>query len=101
MEMNPMKPSIALEQNREAIRQIVAQHHAANARVFGSILSGQDTDASDLDLLVDTTPDTTLMDIGAIRFELKKLLGVEVDVLTPNGLPDHFRDRVLKESRPV
>ena len=96
-----MKPSIALKHHREAIRQIVARHHAGNARVFGSVLRGQDSDTSDLDLLVDTTPDTTLMDIGAIRFELKTLLGIEVDVLTPNGLPDSFRDHILQEARPV
>ena len=93
-----MKLSIALEQNREAIRQIVARHHASNTRFFGSVLHGRDTDTSDLDLLIDTTPDTTLMDIGAIRHELKTLLGVEVDVLTPNNLPDRFRDQVLKEA---
>jgi uncharacterized protein len=56
---------------------------------------------SDLDLLVEPTPQTTLMDIGAIRFELKKLLGLEVDVLTPNGLPARFRDQVLREALPV
>jgi len=96
-----MKPSIALEHNREAIRAIVARYHARNVRVFGSVLVGEDTEGSDLDLLVDPTPDTTLMDIGAIRAELKKLLGIEVDVLTPNGLPDSFRERVLGEARPV
>ncbi len=94
-----MKPSIALKHNREAIRQIVARHHASNARVFGSVLYGRDTDTSDLDLLIETTSDTTLMDIGAIRHELKALLGVEVDVLTQNNLPDNFRDQVLKEAR--
>jgi predicted nucleotidyltransferase len=56
---------------------------------------------SDLDLLADPTPQTTMMDIGAIRFELKKLLGLEVDVLTPNGLPTKFRDQVLREAMPV
>ncbi len=96
-----MKPSIALEYHREAIRQIVARHHAGNARVFGSVIHRQDSKVSDLDLLVDTTPDTTLMDIGAIRLELKTLLGIEVDVLTPDSLPDSFRDKVLQEARPV
>lgn len=98
-EVRSMKPFIALEHNREAIRQIVARHHADNARVFGSALTAHDTDTSDLDLLVDTTPETTLMDIGAIRYGLKILLGVEVDVLTPNALPDSFRDLVLQEAR--
>ena len=93
-----MKPSVALEVHREAIRRIVATHHAANARVFGSVLRGADRDDSDLDLLVDPTPDTTLLDIGAIRYELKALLGVDVDVLTPKALPESFREQVLAEA---
>lgn len=96
-----MKPSRALNLHRNEVRQIVKQHRAQNARVFGSVVQGTDTDESDLDLLIDPTPETTLMDIGAIRLKLRNLLGVEVDVLTPNGLPDTFRDRVLKEATPV
>jgi predicted nucleotidyltransferase len=96
-----MKPSEALASNRIAIRHVVESHRARNARVFGSVLHGQDTDKSDLDILIDPTPDTTLFDIGAIRHELGKLLGVPVDVLTPNALPDNFRAKVLAEARPV
>ncbi len=96
-----MKPSTALRRYRNEIRQIVTKHHAENARVFGSVLKGEDRDDSDLDLLVDTTPETTLMDLGAIRLELKRLLTVEVDVLTPGGLPESFRERVLREASPV
>jgi predicted nucleotidyltransferase len=69
--------------------------------VFGSALHGDDVSGSDLDLLVEPTSQTTMMDIGAIRFELKNLLGLEVDVLTPNGLPAKFRDQVLREAVPV
>ena len=96
-----MKPSEALAANRDAIRRVVESHHARNARVFGSVLRGQDTDGSDLDLLIDPTPDTTLFDIGALRYELGQLLDVPVDVLTPNALPDNFRASVLGEARPV
>lgn len=96
-----MKPSEALASNRAAIRHVVESHRARNARVFGSVLRGQDTDSSDLDILIDPTPETTLFDIGAIRHELGKLLGVPVDVLTPNALPDNFRATVLAEARPV
>ena len=96
-----MKPSEALALNRAAIRRVVEAHRARNARVFGSVLSDKDTESSDLDILVDPTPETTLFDIGAIRHELAKLLGVPVDVLTPNALPDSFRAKVLAEARPV
>ncbi len=96
-----MKPSEALASNRAAIRRVVKSHRASNARVFGSALRGQDTEASDLDLLIDPTEETTLFDIGAIRHELAQLLGVPVDVLTPNALPERFRAKVLAEAREV
>jgi uncharacterized protein len=96
-----MKPSEALNKNRVQIRQIVASHHASNARVFGSVAKGEDTEQSDLDILIDPTNETTLFDIGAIRRKLKSLLGVTVDVLTPNALPDYFRDEVISSSIPV
>ena len=96
-----MKPSEALQAHRASIRSIVEAHRARNARVFGSVLHGDDTDDSDLDILIDPTPDTTLMDIGAIRHKLRKLLGVPVDVLTPKSLPDTFRDQVMAEAVPV
>ena len=96
-----MKPSIALETNRAAIRDVVERHRARNARVFGSVLHGDDHDGSDLDILIDPTPETTLFDIGAIQHELLQLLGVPVDVLTPNALPDKFRAKVIAQARPI
>ncbi|MCA6219070.1 nucleotidyltransferase family protein [Photorhabdus sp. P32] len=96
-----MKPSVALAANREAIRRVVESHRARNARVFGSVIHGDDTEDSDLDILIDPTPETTLFDIGAIRHELLQLLGVPVDVLTPKALPEKFRATVLAEAVPV
>ncbi|WP_454724610.1 MULTISPECIES: nucleotidyltransferase family protein [Cupriavidus] len=96
-----MKPSQALASHREAIRHVVESHRARNARVFGSVVRGEDAEGSDLDILVDPTPETTLFDIGAIRHELLQLLGVPVDVLTPKALPEKFRDIVLAEAVPV
>lgn len=96
-----MKPSAALHAHRDAILRIVALHRAGNARVFGSVIHGDDTEESDLDLLIDPTSETTLMDIAAIQVELEHLLGVTVDVLTPNALPEKFRGTVLAEALPV
>jgi predicted nucleotidyltransferase len=96
-----MRPSEALDKNREIIRRIVESHRARNARVFGSVLYGKDTEESDLDILIDPTPETTLFDIGAIRHELLQQLGVRVDVLTPKALPEKFRSIVLSEAVPL
>ncbi len=96
-----MRPSIALKTHRERIRNIALSHRVTNVRVFGSALNGNDTDESDLDILVEPTTETTLFDIGAIQHELSELLGVSVDVLTPRALPEHFRQQVIEQASPV
>lgn len=96
-----MKPSISLDQQRQSVRLAVVRYQTTNPRVFGSVLRGDDADGSDLDLLVDPLPGTTLFDLGGLQFELETLLGVPVDVLTPGDLPLKFRAQVLSEARPV
>ena len=96
-----MRPSIALELRRTAIREVVSHFRTANPRVFGSVLSGTDQDGGDLDLLVDALPGATLLDLGDLQDALKSLLGVQVDVLTPGDLPLKFRAEVLALARPV
>ena len=68
--------------------------------MFGSVLRGQDTDSSDLDILIDPTPETTLFGIGAIRLKLRQLLGVPVDVLTPQRLTQQFPRRHSRGGSP-
>jgi predicted nucleotidyltransferase len=80
---------------------MIARHAALRPRDFGSVIHGDDTEDSDLDLLVDPTPRTTLMTLAAIQIEAQALLGVPVDVLTPNSLPARIRERVLQEAVPV
>ena len=93
-----MRPSETLHSHRDTIRQVVEQHHACNPRVFGSVIHGLDTEESDLDLLIDPTAQTTLLDIAKITVELETLLGIPVDVLTPKALPEKFRQEVLAEA---
>ena len=93
-----MRPSERLNAHREEIRAIVAAHRGANPRVFGSVARGEDTEESDLDILIDSDGRMTLFDIGGILNDLERLLGVEVDVVTPNALPEKFKSRVLAEA---
>lgn len=95
------RPSEVLRTNREFIRDVALLHRTENLRVFGSVLRGEDTESSDLDLLVDPLPGATLLDLGAIQIELEEALGIAVDVLTPGDLPERFRAQVLSEAVPV
>jgi predicted nucleotidyltransferase len=96
-----LKPSTALDLKRAAVREATGRFRAANPRIFGSALHGTDSDDSDLDLLVDALPGATLFDLGGLQIELENLLGVSVDLLTPEDLPKQFRDQVLAEAAAV
>jgi hypothetical protein len=93
-----MDAQSALETNRDKIRQIAAKHGAVNVRVFGSVARGEQDEASDLDLLVDLQPGRGLLDLGALLMDLRDLLSVPVDVVTPPMLKERIRDRVLREA---
>lgn len=68
-----VKPSIALNAHRAEIRRIVEDNRASNARVFGSVLRGEDTEESDLDLLVEPQPGMSLLNVGIMRYKLADL----------------------------
>ena len=96
-----MRPSEILPQHREMIRQLVLEAGMANPRVFGSVLHGDAQDGSDLYLLVDPAPRTSLLDLAGLQIEIEARTGVKVDLLTPGFLPVKFRQKVLDEAQPV
>ncbi len=96
-----MKPSEALATHRAALRQLVTGYGLSRPRVFGSVLTGTDTEESDLDLLVEPAESTSLFTIAGLKIDAESLLGVAVSVLTPNGLPPKFRARVLQQAEPL
>lgn len=95
------KPSIVLNTQRVRIREIMARFPISNPRVFGSVIHKNDNENSDLDLLVDALPQTTLFDLGGLQDELETQLGIRVDIKTPYDLPIQFRQQVLKEAQPL
>ncbi|HWV49899.1 MAG TPA: helix-turn-helix domain-containing protein [Microbacterium sp.] len=87
--MRPL-PHEALEQHRDALKELAAEYGLSNVRVFGSTGQNTDTAQSDLDLLVTRSPDVGLLTIAEFAFAAEQLLGVPVDVVTDGGLPaDH------------
>lgn len=89
-----------LTARKRTVRQVLARHHARNPRLFGSVARGEDTDTSDIDLLVDL-PRPSYVLLGQLEAELAEALGVKVDVTTESLLRDEMRGRVLAEAVPL
>lgn len=93
-----MKPSDILAGKRDAIRDmILATRFARNPRLFGSVAHGEDRPDSDVDILVDVTPDATLFDLGGLQEQLQDALGLPVDLLTPGDIGPALRARILSD----
>ena len=87
-----------LRRRRRAIIDAASRRGARNVRVFGSAARGDDTERSDVDLLVDLDSDVGLVGLAGLRRELTALLGVDVDVVPADTLKPRIRDRVLAEA---
>jgi predicted nucleotidyltransferase len=96
-----MRPSEALATQRERILAIAAANGVTRVRVFGSALKGSDRPDSDLDLLVDVPPGTSLLRIVGIKLAIEDALGVRVDLCTERELHPQLKDRILAEARPL
>ncbi len=90
-----------IREKRDEILRICARYRARNVRIFGSAARGEDDEQSDVDFLVDMEPGRSLFDLGGLQYELERLLGYPVDVVTERGIRRRFRDRVLQEAVPL
>lgn len=97
-----MKPSELLHLHKdEILRRFSKRKNLSNLRVFGSVARGEDTIESDIDFLVSTAPNATLLDIGGLCADLEDFFGNNFDVIEENSLPAKFKQKVLREAVPL
>lgn len=84
---------------RKRVRQVAAGHGLENVRVFGSVARGEETEDSDLDLLVDVTPGVGLIGLARAQRELEDLLGARIDLVPATDLKSGVAASVLAEAK--
>jgi len=90
-----------LDENRDEIISLAIKYGAYNVRICGSVARGEDSENSDIDLLVDMKQGRSLLSLGSLLMDLQALLGCNVDILTEKGLKNRIRERVLKDATPL
>ena len=96
-----MRPSQTLASKRHRIQALATAHGASCLRVFGSVARGSDHEGSDVDLLVDLPPGTSLLKIVGLQLDIEDELGVKVDLCTERELHPDLKLRILAEARPL
>jgi uncharacterized protein len=90
-----------LRRHRRAVIDTAARRGASNVRVFGSVARGDESEHSDVDLLVDLSSDVGLVALAGLAREIGEIVGVDVDVVPADSLKPGMRERVLAEAIPL
>jgi uncharacterized protein len=90
-----------LREKRQAILEIARRHGAHDVRIFGSVARGDNTEASDLDLIVRFDPGRTLLDHGGLLMDLREFLGMKVDVIDEGALTGRLAQEAKRDAVPL
>lgn len=82
---------------RDKILNILRYNNVKRASLFGSVVRGELSDESDIDILIEYEGKKSLLNLVSLKFELEDILKRKVDVLTYNSLNPLLRDRILNE----
>ncbi|QEP43529.1 nucleotidyltransferase [Ectothiorhodospiraceae bacterium BW-2] len=88
-----------LQQHKSEIVTIAEQCHAVNVRLFGSVVRGEESAYSDIDLLVDFLPGSTLIDQINLTERLTTILERKVDVVSSRSLNKYLRQQILGDAQ--
>ncbi len=87
--------------NEEALRDLCERNDVAVLRLFGSAARGEETDASDIDLLVRFTQPKGLLELVRLERDMGRVLARRVDLVTERALSPYLKDRILADARVV
>jgi hypothetical protein len=94
---------LTLKEIKEKIYPVLSQYGIAKAEIYGSFVRAQQNEDSDLDIIIefDKNSTKTLFDLIAVKQRLEEVLGMEVDITTPNGISPLINDKIQKEKMPA
>lgn len=92
-----------LRARRDEIIALAEKYGAFDVRVFGSVARGESTPESDIDLMVNARPGTTVFDLVGLWLDLKDLFGRDVSLITDDtdSRNERFMRRILKDAIPL
>jgi predicted nucleotidyltransferase len=90
-----------LKEIKNEIVPILKKHDVKKAAFFGSVVRGEATDKSDIDILIEFDGEKSLLDLVELKLEIEDNLGIKVDISTYNSLLPAIRDKVFKQLQPI
>ena len=95
------KEQLVTQKVREKILNIAKLHGIVKVRLFGSLVRGEATEASDIDFLVDMEDGRSLLELIGFKQDIEELLNCKVDVLSSGGVSPYLKERIFSEAVPL
>lgn len=92
---------VNIDEIKKKITPILKEEGVTRAALFGSVVRGEVTKGSDIDILVDLPRGKSLFDLAGLQMRLEEELGNEVDLITYNSINPLLRDYILKDHLPI
>ncbi len=90
-----------IDEIKKMLIKVLRQHGVKKAALFGSIVRGESTEESDVDLLIEFEGRKSLLDLAGLKLELQELLKKKVDVVTYKSLHPLLKEKILSEQKVI
>jgi len=90
-----------IEEIKKTLIEVLRKHGVKKAALFGSIVRGEITEESDIDLLIEFEGRKSLLDLAGLKLDLQEILRRRVDVLTYKSLHPLLKERILSEQEVI
>ena len=85
-----------LEDIKRRVVPVLKEADIQKAALFGSYVRGDNTDKSDIDMLVAFPENTTLVEVAYLKRKLEEILKKKVDLVSFNAISPLIRDSILQ-----
>ncbi|MCX7956171.1 MAG: nucleotidyltransferase family protein [Patescibacteria group bacterium] len=78
---------------------ILKKYGVSRASLFGSLVRGDNTNKSDIDILIEPAKGTTLFDLAGMQIELQKAIKKPIDLVTYSSINPKLKKIILKDEK--
>ena len=90
-----------IDEIKKTLIEVLRKYGVKKAGLFGSLVRGEATEESDIDLLIEFEGKKSLLDLAELKLELQESLRRDVDVLTYKSLHPLLKEKILSEQEEI
>ena len=92
---------MTIDEIKRNILPILKKYGVKKAGVFGSVVRGEETEGSDIDILVEIEGNMSLLEFAGLKIELEEALGREVDLGEYSVIKPVIKEQIMSEEIPI